>query len=122
MTAGITVRPNADRRDSGNEGTLARVGERSGNGGRGRIRVTSPRDRIAVVIDASARHSEIHRSNVALVLVGNTSTKSEVSVELDSRRDYDKNYKVNRTYMNSLAINKSTSSFHTHFDRIAGNP
>ena len=36
--------------------------------------------------------------------------------------DNDKNYKVNRTYMNSLAINKSTSSFHTHFDRIAGNP
>ena len=32
MTAGITVRPNADRRDSGSEGTLARVGERSGNG------------------------------------------------------------------------------------------
>ena len=87
MTAGITVRPNADRRDSGNEGTHARVGERSGNGGRGRIRVTSPRDRIAVVVDASARHSEIHRSNVAVVLVGDTSAKSEVSVELDSRRD-----------------------------------
>ena len=87
MTAGITVRPNADRRDSGNEGTHARVGERSGNGGRGRIRVTSPRDRIAVVVDASARHSEIHRSNVAVVLVGNTSAISEVSVELNSRRD-----------------------------------
>ena len=39
MTAGITVRPNAERRDSGNEGTLARVGERSGDGWSGRIRV-----------------------------------------------------------------------------------
>ena len=87
MIAGITVRPNADRRDSGNDGTLARVGERSGDGRRSRIRVTSPRDRIAIVVDASAGHGEVHRSNVALVFVGNTSTKSEVSVELNSRRD-----------------------------------
>ena len=66
MTAGITVRPNADRRDSWNEGTLARVGERSGDGWRGRIRVTSPRDRIAVVVDVSARHGEIHRRTTIL--------------------------------------------------------
>ena len=66
MTAGITVRPNADRRDSWNEGTLAREGERSGNGGRGGIRVTSPRDRIAIVVDASAGHGEIHRRTTIL--------------------------------------------------------
>ena len=66
MTAGITVRPNADRRDSGNDGTLARVGERSGDGRRSRIRVTSPRDRIAIVVDASTRHGEIHRRTTIL--------------------------------------------------------
>ena len=79
--------PNANRRHSGTLVTASGEGKNSRNVRSLGITVASPRDGITHTRHRGSGSTEGERSDVALVLVGNTSAKSEVSVELNSRRD-----------------------------------
>ena len=87
MIGRMCIGPNANRRHSGTLVTASGEGKNSRNIRSLGITVASPRDGITHTRHRGSGSTEGERSDVALVLVGNTSTKSEVSVELNSRRD-----------------------------------